>query len=367
MVSFYLLCCFGYPLLHGWLANKWPSNPPVVFSENFSIKTTLVIPFRNELSNLEQLVNELKKLVNQVGEILLVDDRSEDGSVDALSGLLFGMDGVSILRSPGDGKKAALTFGISKAKGEIILTSDADCQFPENWARILTSPFDSPEVCLVAGPVVTKVRIPGFLHKFQQIEWFSILLLTQFSFARKQPLTCSGANLAFRKSTFLELNGYSGNERILSGDDEFLLKKIVRKFGIGSCKYLPTREVLVLTSSQSAWADFFSQRVRWAGKWKAHRSFFHVFSAIGVFFFQWVWIYIFFKGFQNQDKLALLCLVGAVKFISEYSSLGKVGYSLGFQRKGWEFLLTSLAHPFYVVIVGLGTFFFRVRWKGRTQ
>jgi cellulose synthase/poly-beta-1,6-N-acetylglucosamine synthase-like glycosyltransferase len=242
-----------------------------------------------------------------------------------------------------------------------------DCCFPENWSRNLTAPFEYAEVHLVAGPVASEVNGSGFLQRFQQVEWFSILLMTQFSFSRNQPLTCSGANLAFRKSTFIELGGYSGNEQILSGDDEFLLKKIIEKFGAGSCIYLPTREALVMTSAQSTWSNLVKQRIRWAGKWKVHRSFSHGFSAILAFCIQLVWIYSFYIFFQSSATYGMLCLIWAVKIISEYYSLGKVGHSLGFRRDGLGFLLTSLAHPFYVVCVGLGTVFFKVSWKGRTQ
>ena len=38
-------------------------------------------------------------------------------------------------------------------------------------------------------------------------------------------MLCNGANLAYKKSIFRELNGFEGNSHISSGDDIFLMEK----------------------------------------------------------------------------------------------------------------------------------------------
>lgn len=367
MIGFYLFWCFGYFVFHLWLAKKWPKSDLSHVSKDFHRSVTLIIPFRNERSNLHALTSELRKLADSNLEILLIDDQSEDGSGDLLADLAKKIPRVQVLKSPKTGKKAALDFGISQAQGEIILTSDADCQFPDHWVKKMTYPFRQSEVMLVAGPIVSGNRGAGFFEKFQQIEWFSILLLTQVSFYQKQPLMCSGANLAFRKKAFEEVNGYSGNEKWLSGDDEFLLKKIVARFGPESCVYLPVREVLVTTNPQANWMDFFRQRIRWAGKWKMHRSFSHAFAAIFTFIVQLIWFGSIYHFAQSGSNLAFLGMIWMVKILAEKASLGKVGSVLGHQPSIVYFILTSLVHPFFVVWVGLGTFFIKVNWKGRTQ
>lgn len=367
MIGFYLFWCLGYLVLHSWLAKKWPKSHQSLVSKEFYQSVTLVIPFRNERPNLLTLAAELKKLASSNLEILLIDDHSEDGSREFLADLMQDIQGVQVLKSPETGKKAALDFGISQAKGEIILTTDADCKFPDHWVEKMTDSFRQSEVMLVSGPVVSEDRGTGFFEKFQQTEWFSILLLTQVSFLRKQPLMCSGANLAFRKKAFEEVEGYSGNEKWLSGDDEFLLKKVVGRFGPESFIYLPLREVLVVTNPQSKWGDLVRQRIRWSGKWKAHRSFSHACAAVFTFFVQLVWLGSIYLFVQNRSTLAFLGGIWVIKILSEKVSLGNVGASLGFKPSLGYFILTSLIHPFFVVWVGLGTLFIKVRWKGRTQ
>jgi poly-beta-1,6-N-acetyl-D-glucosamine synthase len=367
MISFYLFWCLGYFLLHAWLAKKWPKRQAVDYLDSLSEKVTLIIPFRNEKRHIPILAEEIRKIAAQSVEVVLVDDHSEDQSLELLMIFLEGIAGIRFFKSPGQGKKAALSFGISQVTGGIILTSDADCMFPENWAHKIAAPLSDPKVQLVAGPVLSTLSGNGFFQKFQQIEWFSILLMTQASFARKQPLMCSGANLAFRKSAFLEVGGYNGNEHVLSGDDEFLLKKIVHQFGSASCRYLPSKEVLVYTAAQSTWIDLLSQRIRWAGKWKVHQSFSHASATVFAFLVQLIWlgsVYIF--GF-SWETLFFLVPIWGIKVFSEMRSLGKVKTSMGMKQGVGDFVLTAMIHPFYVIAVGMGTLFIKVKWKGRTQ
>jgi len=367
MISFYLFWCLGYFLLHAWLAKKWPRKQAFDHLDSISEKVTLIIPFRNERRHIPILAEEIKKIAAQSVDVVLVDDHSEDQSLELLMIFLEGVAGIRFFKNPGQGKKAALSYGISQVTGGIILTSDADCMFPEKWALKIVEPLSDPAVQLVAGPVLSTTSGNGFFQKFQQIEWFSVLLMTQASFARKQPLMCSGANLAFRKSAFLEVGGYNGNEHVLSGDDEFLLKKIVQHYGSESCHYLPSKEVLVYTAAQSTWMDLLNQRIRWAGKWKAHPSFSHAFAAVFAFFVQLVWLESVYIFGQNWEVLVFLVLVWGIKVLSEMSSLGKVKASLGLRQGVGDFVLTSMVHPLYVIAVGLGALFLKVRWKGRTQ
>lgn len=367
MIGFYLFWCLGYLALHLWLAQKWPRNHFFQPSQYRDRLITLVIPFRNESRNIPKLASEIAKIASDHLEVLLVDDQSEDDSWQLASAHFRELVGVRLVKSLGVGKKAALSHGISLAQGEIILTSDADCEFPEAWPMKMASAFSDPNVQLVAGPVLAKATKGGFLQKFQQIEWYSILLMTQFYFFRKQPLMCSGTNLAFRKQAFLEVGGYDGNEHILSGDDEFLLKKIVKNFGANSCIYQPVREALVYTTPQLSWTDLLRQRIRWSGKWKAHRSISHGFAAVLTFLVQLIWVASMIFLAWDWDGLFFFGAIWLLKAFAEHLSLGRVGEGLGSKASLADYFATSLIHPFYVIWVGLGTFFIKVKWKGRSQ
>lgn len=367
MIGFYLFWCLVYLTVHLWLAQKWPKNDLFKPSSYLDPLLTLVIPFRNEGRNIPKLASEIEKIISDNLEVLLVDDQSEDDSWQLASFHFGEMEGVRLVKSLGVGKKAALSHGIFLAQGEIILTSDADCEFPEAWPKKMASAFSDSNVQLVAGPVLSKETGNAFFQKFQLIEWCSILLMTQFYFSRKQPLMCSGANLAFRKQAFMEVGGYAGNEQILSGDDEFLLKKVVKRFGADSCVYLPAREALVYTMPQLSWTDLLRQRIRWSGKWKKHRSISHGFSSVLAFLVQVIWVSSIFLFAKDWNGLFFLGVIWMLKALAENLSLRKVGKGMGRKASLADYILTSMIHPFYVICVGLGTLFIKVKWKGRSQ
>lgn len=367
MISFYLLWIACYFALLILLGQKWPiiNNAKHKLTDQFP-SLTLLIAFRNELDNLPKLVEELLKIDFLGLKIILVDDQSEDGSFVFLKEKLQSDQRISIVKSPGIGKKRAIQFGVKVAETELILCSDADCTFPADWVFKMAQPFSDPKIQLVAGPVISQGDAT-FFQRFQQIEWSSILLLTQYFFYQKQPIMCSGANLTYRKSAFEAVNSYDQNWQHLSGDDEFLLKKIARHFGAGSCEYLPFRESLVFTKAQNSFPLLLNQRVRWAGKWKVHRDPLHVLPAVFSFFVQLVWLgSVFLLGFGLWGKLAFI-LVWIGKSGAEKIALGKVLKSLRLDFSLFDFLKTGIIHPFYVIFIGLGSVWGKFIWKGRSN
>lgn len=190
MISFYLLWTGCYVVLLSRLSEKWLKfKPKATISKEFP-SVTLLIPFRNELGNLPDLVKEFSKIDYSELRIILVDDHSEDGSFDFLLEKFHSDHRVRILQSPGVGKKEAIEFGLDAADSELILCSDADCSFSKVWVKEMVTPFSDPKVQFVAGPVISIGRT-HFFQRFQQIEWSSILLLTQYFFSVKSGHSCA--------------------------------------------------------------------------------------------------------------------------------------------------------------------------------
>lgn len=366
MISFYLLWTGCYVGLLSLFLRKWPkSNPEVNYLGN-RLSVTLVIPFRNELENLPNLAAELQKVDFPNLEILLIDDQSEDGSFDFLEEMLKSDLRIKILKSPGIGKKKAIAFGIEAAKNKIILCSDADCQFPKDWVAQLVRPFSDPAIQLVAGPVISKGGA-GFFRRFQQIDWASILLMTWYFFTQKKPLMCSGANLAYRKAAFEAVDGFQNNLHHLSGDDEFLLKKISGHFGKQSCIYLPYPGALVYTNPQKSIPALLNQRIRWAGKWKVHRDPVHAISAAISFLIQIVWLGSLVLLSWGIWGILVFIAVWLGKITTEKLVLGKVLRAFGIHLSFVDFLKTGMVHPIYVLMVAFGTIRGKFIWKGRSN
>lgn len=365
MLSSYLLCSIVYFALLGLLSFFWSKKKSV--PRDFSSLTwpvTLLIPFRNEEKNIPILVESLRKIESPELKIFLIDDQSTDASWEVASKCMQQDSRISLMRSPGVGKKEAIQFGVLQAESEWILTSDADCQFSQDWVARFQTYFEQDAVQLIGGAVQVNGK-EGFLTVFQQLDWASIALVSQVAMDFDRPLMCSAANLAFRKSAFEAVKGYEGNKNYLSGDDEFLLKKIADRFGDGSCVADFSSHNLVITQAGISWRDFLNQRARWASKWNLHDSTSHVVQAVIPFVIQLFWIASWgLFGLGWQGVLSFLG-IWIMKILAERLALGKVLRSFEIPVPWFYYVMTSLVHPWYILAVGIWSFSPRIRWKGR--
>ncbi|NJN41368.1 MAG: glycosyltransferase [Flammeovirgaceae bacterium] len=258
---------------------KFGWNFPKAFKNNsktFDNRITVVIPFRNEQSNIADIVEDLKnqKTDRTTFEVIFVNDHSTDDSDLICKKLISGVDGFTIISLPENlrGKKYALANGIESAKGSIIVTSDADCRVSRNWLESIRDLFNHQEVNMLVGGVAIEPS-GSLISEAQSLEGAALTAVTAASINLNIPIMCSGANLAFRKEVYKTVGGYEGNFDIPSGDDEFLMRKIEEHFP-GTIYYHHNPEVVVRTKALESMSQLFSQRIRWAGKWK-----FNLFSA----------------------------------------------------------------------------------------
>lgn len=112
---------------------------------------SIVIPLLNEQESLPELHNWIVKVMqahNYSYEILFVDDGSTDASWNVIQNLSLenpNVKGIRFLRNYG--KSQALHAGFAKAKGDVIITMDADLQdspdeIPELYHLIMNDNFD---------------------------------------------------------------------------------------------------------------------------------------------------------------------------------------------------------------------------------
>jgi len=366
MLSIYLIFGLIYVFFLIFLASFWQGSTPAKHQRAFLPSVSILIPFRNEIENLPVIFAQLSSFNYPRLEIIFIDDQSEDTSVEWLEFKSVNFDHISIVKSEGLGKKRAIQKGVQCAVGEVILCTDSDCSLSATWLEEMIFPFSNPSIQLVAGPVMAAGEA-GFCCRFQQIDWASILLLTNFCFIRKKPLMCSAANLAYRKAAFLTVKGYQGNLEYSSGDDEFLLKKIVNEFGAESCTYIHHATALVYTKAEESWKSLYGQRVRWSSKWRAHGSGVHLLTALLSLGVQVIFLSSYGLLFVGIKGVLLFLFFWGLKISAEYHVLGKVLISFNKRLPLRDFILTSFIHPLYVIKVGLGGFSGKFTWKGRVN
>lgn len=112
---------------------------------------SVVVPLYNEVESLPELTSWIARVMQDNGftyEIILVDDGSNDGSWDMIRRL---QDHNSLIRGikfrRNYGKSAALNVGFEAAKGNVVITMDADLQdspdeIPQLYRRITEDSYD---------------------------------------------------------------------------------------------------------------------------------------------------------------------------------------------------------------------------------
>jgi cellulose synthase/poly-beta-1,6-N-acetylglucosamine synthase-like glycosyltransferase len=329
----------------------------------------IVVPFRNESSNLPILLESIKNLnyPNDLFEIILIDDFSEDDSVRQIyhwrmENGVFQTTLLENIRLSGSPKKDAISRAIPIVKNEWLVTTDADCVVSENWLLTLDQYVQNHDVEMIVSSVVYDSK-KSFLHHFQQLDLMSLQGATIGSFGLGLGFMCNGANFCYTKTLFEQLHGFKGNNKIASGDDVFLLQKAMNKHP-EKVHFLKSKDTIVHTKPTNNWLELFSQRVRWASKTSAYQSVFGKDLAVIVFSGNLAIVLslcLFPYAFFSWNVLLLLF---SLKFITDYILLYKTNRFLRKKRMGYLFL-SSVLYPFFCVGVAVFSWFGGYEWKGR--
>lgn len=330
-------------------------------------KFSIIVPFRDEAENLPILLASLAKLNYPIElfEVILVDDFSEEEFSIPLSYRAQSRDNIQIInniRVSNSPKKDAIVAAMQIVNTDWIITTDADCTVNANWLLTLDNYIQLHDVAMIAG-AVTYDCANSFLHHFQQLDLASLQGATIGSFGINKGFMCNGANFAYTKSYFQELNGFEGNDGIASGDDVFLLQKAIAK-STEKVHYLKTQNNIVITKSLNDWKSLFYQRVRWASKTSSYQSTFG--KGLGVLVFAGnlgliVGVGYWVLGVIPFQNIVLLFLL---KFLVDTVLIYKANYFLT-KTKIQYLILSSLLYPFFSVSVALYSLFGKYEWKGR--
>lgn len=360
IVVAYTVAVFGF--ITGWI--KATSQPmPAIREDEF---ISVVVACRNEAKTIGNLLDHL--LAQQYPadklEIIIVNDNSTDNTVSIVNDKIRASTfRCTLIYSSGKGKKAAITDGVSLAQGSVILTTDADCTPGDNWVQVVNRSFHTEAIKMTFGPVKIKSDATLFAD-MQAIEFASLVGSGAATTGLGFPTMCNGANLAFRKEAFIEVKGYSGNEHIASGDDEFLMRKVEASFP-GSIRFNHDRESIVSTVPQSTLYGFLQQRIRWASKWKQHDSTNSKLLAVFVFVFNLSMILLPVFVLAGDISVYSMLALWVMKAVIEGIFLWRVTAWLGIRWSMLAFLSLQVVYSVYAVGVALIALIKKAEWKGR--
>jgi poly-beta-1,6-N-acetyl-D-glucosamine synthase len=333
-------------------------------------KFSIIIPFRNEVEDLPDLLKSIEALdySKQLFEVILVDDDSNDGSTELVMGLLpLSRNDIKIIsneRTSNSPKKDAITTAVKNAKHEWIITTDADCVLPKYWLDAFDQCIQKTKTSCIVAPV-TYTKTDTFLNRFQLLDVLSLQGATVGGFGIGKPFLCNGANFAYQKSLFKELNGFDGNTNVASGDDIFFLEKAINK-NLKRVQYLKCEQAIVTTKSQPSWSDLLSQRIRWAAKTSSYNNLFGKFTGLFVLLMNALIIssllLAIFDVFSFKSFMCILIIKLNIDFLLIYKTA-----SFFNQKEGLKsYLLAFFVYPFFSFYVAFLATFKKYKWKGRT-
>ncbi len=99
---------------------------------------SVIIPCFNEEKTIVEIINIVKKKINENDEIIVVDDCSTDKTLKLLKEDLSDKIDNLICNEKNFGKGYSIRKGIEKATGEILLIQDADLEYdPSDYDKLL--------------------------------------------------------------------------------------------------------------------------------------------------------------------------------------------------------------------------------------
>jgi cellulose synthase/poly-beta-1,6-N-acetylglucosamine synthase-like glycosyltransferase len=217
---------------------------------------------------------------------------------------------------------------------------------------------------LIVGPVVYHNE-KGFFQKLFSIDFISLVAAGAGSIGANNPFMGNGANLAFNRKVFQEVQDAIPGKDFASGDDVFLIHQISKKFGKESVHFIKDPEVLVKTKPPLNFLQFISQRIRWASKAKGYRTTWSVLVPIVVAMFNLMLTATFVAGFFKTWFFMIFILYILFKFLIDLPLLFNF---MGFTDKSQLRHLVlpfEFVYPFYIVVAAFLSIFTGYEWKGR--
>ena len=359
LLAFYVLLIGIYWL--GWLAIKPFGNKISSVNNKFSI----LVPARNE----ELVITHcLQSIINQnydaaCYEVIIINDYSTDDTAGVVSEFIKQNSNYNIrlINMVDDGqqrklKKAAITFAIEQSYHPYIILTDADCTRGKNWLATINNFIAENNSKLIYAPVEFKAE--NIFEKIQSLEFAGLVGIGASAIQLQNPNMCSAANLIFEKDVFNEIGGYKGNDGIASGDDEFLLHKVFKRYS-DNIHFLKHIDAVVSTTANASIQQLADQRKRWVSKSTKYENRYITAVMVGAYLF----------NFMVALQLIINLKFGLILLLAKAAIEGLFLFDvMRFFKRQKYLLFLPLAEPFhilYVLIIGiwgnLGTY----NWKDR--
>lgn len=325
---------------------------------------SVIVCAHDEEQNLKELLPLLLEQDHPEFEVIIVDDRSNDGTYDYLLQATqqdSRLKMVRVAEKPEyiNGKKFGITLGIRAANYNWLLFTDADCRpVSKYWITRMTERYnDQTQFVLGFSPYRKEEGLLNSFIRFESlltgIQAFGMALLGK-------PYMGVGRNLAYTKSLFIQSKGFNNYLGVVGGDDDLFVNVHATKSNTRLCLDI---ESSVVSTPKTTWTEFMDQKLRhlYAGK----RYKFLDKIILGSFMMSWLltWFVVVPLMYYVQP-IGLLLVLFLFRWILLVWLFNEASRRLGDQFESWKTLFLDFIFPFYYLVTGLRALVIkRIRWK----
>jgi biofilm PGA synthesis N-glycosyltransferase PgaC len=343
------------------LARYKPYDNPLDISDQ---PLSVIICSRNELNNLKNLLPKLLKQAYAHYEIVIVNDRSDDGTYDYLQeekkkSELLKIVHVEFTPEHIHPKKYAITLGVRAASYDLVLLTDADCEPASiHWIKSMASQFGKETNFVLGFSYYSKLK--GLLNRFIRFETIQTGILYLSAAMGGSPYMGVGRNLAYRKSFFLSVKGFNKDRKVVGGDDDLLVNrhavKINTRVSIGENSLVNSIPKQDLNEYYIQKKRHLSAGRRYKLKDKIALSLFYL-SKIVFWLLAAVMLIVWIHGAVVLGFIALMLLV-------LLSAVYIAGKKTGAKFELMWLIVMDLIFVFYLLIIGSAALFSkRIKWN----
>ena len=220
---------------------------------------SIIIPAYNEEKSIAKTIKSALSInyPKNKFEIIVVDDGSKDNSYQIAKRFASNQNPkVKVFKKDiNGGKGSALNLGIKKARGEIIITMDADTIVHPDSLKKMVGYFTEGDIMSVA-PAMGVFEPKNIWRRIQQIEYYMGVILRK-SFASMNAIHITpGAFSAYRKVFFEKHGGF--DEKNITEDLEVALRIQSLDYRLENAE-----EAAVYTIGPGTFRSLMVQRRRW--------------------------------------------------------------------------------------------------------
>ena len=232
---------------------------PIPINENYKPFISIMIPAHNEEAVIAHTVKNIQNLDYPNFEIILIDDRSEDNTLEVIKSLSEEYDNVKYLSRTKDafpGKSAVLNDAYPLAKGEAVLVFDADATVEPDFLKKLVPSLEPEDVGAVQARKVIRNHETNILTKCQNNEYTLDTYLQIGRDAVKGAVELRGNGELIKRKALDDINGW--NNYTITDDLDMATRLHIKGWDI---RYCP--DVIVYEEGVEYLIPLFRQRRRW--------------------------------------------------------------------------------------------------------